>query len=352
METTIEPPRSGASDRATRARRALLGLATLAVAILLVRLGGFDLAAAEEVLARTGTKSFAALVPFAFLLVVEAAAWSLSLGVPLGPTMLGRLVQGRLAIEAISLTVPGSILASDGVAPLVFARSAGVPRSTAVAGVAVKKWGILLGHVLALGLAALVGGRFFTRVAADGSLGFEPRPAIGAASLILAIVCLVLTSQLSAGAAERIRTTLGRIPLASIRRLMDRAAAGTSRIDALASAFFGGPRRRIASLVLVSTGVWVAEALEVFVLLHLLGTAPDFADVLAMEALLTIVRSIAFFSPGGLGAQELAYLVLVPLLLGVPGTGIASGFVVLRRARDLLTIALGYASFTNRVVLR
>jgi len=331
-------------------QRLALGIVTLVAAALLARLGGFDLSAARTALSRVGAAAWFALVPFGLLLVVDATAWAISLGVGIRPVMLARLVQARLGIEAVSLTVPGSILVSDGIAPVVFGRSASIQMSTAVGGVAVKKWGIILGHVVVLAFASFVGGAFFDRVEADEGLRLSPRLAIGIACVVGLAACVWLSSLLTNGAAERLRRTLGRIPLQWSRRLTDRAVESAARTDTHAKAFFTGSRSRLVGLVVVSTFVWVAESVEVYVLFRILGASPAFVQVLAMEALLTIVRSVAFFSPGGLGAQELAYLTLIPPLLGHAGIELASGFVILRRFRDVVTIALGYLALANRVV--
>lgn len=331
-------------------RRVALGVALLAGAMALTALGGFDLEGARVSLLGSESSAWFALLPFALLLVIDATAWALALGVPADFLMLGRLVQARLGIEAVSLTVPGSILVADGVAPMVFSRSASVPVPVAIAAVGIKKWGIIVGHVAMLWLAALVGGSFFDRLDAQESFWFAPQLTLITAGFVTLGMCLWIGSLLSNGAAERLRSTVGRIQLAWTQRLMERAIAGAARTDAHAHLFFGGPRRRIGALMTVSALVWLAESFEVYVLFRILGASPSFAQVLAMEALLTVVRTLAFFSPGGLGAQEFAYLTLIPPLLGVPGAELASGFVVLRRLRDVATIALGYLSLATRVV--
>lgn len=328
--------------------RLLLSVALLVAALCLVALGGFDLEGARVTLGRAGSAAWFALVPFALLLVVDALAWAIALDVTPHARVLARLVQARLGIEAVSLTVPGSILVADGIAPVVFGRAAHIPVSAAVAGVAIKKWGIILGHVAVLLLAALVGERYFQRIDDAGGVSFAPVPTLVIASAAGVGVAAWMGMLFSHGAVERLRRSVARVPFVWVRSLMARAALGAARADTHAHAFFGGPRARVGALLVVSTLVWLAESLEVYVLFRILGASPSMADVLAMEALLTVVRSIAFFSPGGMGAQELAYLTLIPPLLGVEGTALASGFVVLRRLRDVVTIGLGYVSLAKQ----
>lgn len=329
--------------------RVVLSVALVVVAVALTVLGGFDLEGARATLGHAQSATWLALLPFALLLTVDATAWAVALDVRPTAGLLGRLIQARLGIEAVSLTVPGSILVADGIAPVVFGRASNLPVSAAVAGVAIKKWGIILGHVAVLWLAAAVGGSYFEHLAASEGVSFAPEPTLiisGAVALGMAAWLWVV---LSRGAVERLRRLLAHTPFGWMRSLMARAEAGAARADTHAHGFFGGSRARIGTLVTLSTLVWLVESLEVYVLFRILGADPSPADVLAMEALLTVVRTLAFFSPGGLGAQEFAYLALIPPLLGVEGAALASGFVVLRRLRDVVTIGLGYLSLATRV---
>jgi hypothetical protein len=65
---------------------------------------------------------------------------------------------------------------------------------------------------------------------------------------------------------------------------------------------------------------------------------------MAIEASASILRAVAFFAPAGVGVQDIGYLTL----LG--GTDpqaavIATGFVLVKRGREVLTMAIGYLAF-------
>ena len=85
-----------------------LGVVVALATVALSRLGGFDALAARDALVRTKSIVWLALVPFALLVLVDATAWALALGVTPRPAMLGRLVQSRLGLEAVSLTESAS----------------------------------------------------------------------------------------------------------------------------------------------------------------------------------------------------------------------------------------------------
>ena len=77
--------------------------------------------------------------------------------------------------------------------------------------------------------------------------------------------------------------------------------------------------------------------------------------VLAFEPVVVLLRYLVFFIPGGVGIQEIGYLVFFRAL-GLPApVEIALAFSLLKRLRELLWILLGYAVIAiteSRPVLR
>ena len=67
---------------------------------------------------------------------------------------------------------------------------------------------------------------------------------------------------------------------------------------------------------------------------YTLADVPSVGAVVAIEALIFAVRSIAFVVPGALGVQEGAYLLLAPLFGLDPEAAIALS--LLKRARDVV----------------
>ncbi|SLM43846.1 conserved membrane hypothetical protein [Nitrospira sp. ND1] len=96
---------------------------------------------------------------------------------------------------------------------------------------------------------------------------------------------------------------------------------------------------------LLSTGLfllgWLAEALEVFVMILCLGQPVTVLSALAIGALAVLIKGGTFFIPGSLGAQDAGNL----LLLTAFGYGDVTGitFALLRRFREFVWIAIGLA---------
>ena len=68
----------------------------------------------------------------------------------------------------------------------------------------------------------------------------------------------------------------------------------------------------------------------------------DYFVLQKFEAGLSLLRNLAFFAPGGLGVLDLGYMAYLGAL-GYPGAAtVGAAFVLLKRAKDLFWIAIGY----------
>ena len=101
-----------------------------------------------------------------------------------------------------------------------------------------------------------------------------------------------------------------------------------------------GGRRFLWSTGLFFLG-WLAEALEVFVMILCLGQPISILSAIAIGALSVFIKGGTFFIPGSLGAQDAGNL----LLLTAFGYGEVTGitFALLRRFREFVWIAVGLA---------
>jgi putative membrane protein len=117
-----------------------------------------------------------------------------------------------------------------------------------------------------------------------------------------------------------------------VARFLPGAAGQTSQV---VEAVDGAYRRpgRIAAAVALHLCAWVASALGVWVALRVVGVRIDVTAVLAIESLVSAVRSAAFFVPMGIGVQEASYAVLGSLFGFGPELFLAVS--LLKRARDL-----------------
>lgn len=94
-------------------------------------------------------------------------------------------------------------------------------------------------------------------------------------------------------------------------------------------------KRRFAILpsFLWNALAWLLSVASVWLALHLLGHPLPPLRVLALEALISVVRSGAFLVPGAVGVQEVGYVLLASVVGLDPGAAVALS--LLKRVRDV-----------------
>jgi putative membrane protein len=115
-------------------------------------------------------------------------------------------------------------------------------------------------------------------------------------------------------------------------RLLPGAVAHARAVGGALDAIYAS-RARVALSVALHLTAWVASAAGTYIAFRLIGVHIDLASVIAIESLVCAVRSAAVLVPNGLGVQEAAYALLVPLFGVAAPAGLAIS--LLKRARDI-----------------
>ena len=104
-----------------------------------------------------------------------------------------------------------------------------------------------------------------------------------------------------------------------------------------------GFARRYPSHLCISWGLhflgWALGTLEVLAIFYTVGIPISVREALAIEALASVVKALAFFIPGSLGVQDGGNVLLLTLF-GYPSS-FGLTFSLVRRMRELLWISLG-----------
>ena len=126
-------------------------------------------------------------------------------------------------------------------------------------------------------------------------------------------------------------SVLSRLP-ALLHRWQPQLAAGAARLDEELRAML-----RTSTPLALSAGLqllgMISGALEVWLALRLFGHPVDAATALILESLTLGIRSVAFFIPAGLGAQE-AGMVMFGHALGI-GPELSLGVSMVKRIREI-----------------
>ncbi len=312
------PPKSR-RHALTRARIGVALGALFGVLLAIGVVGWFGFAPVVSALSAIGWGGFALFVLYslACFAITGAAWWSLAVGEPV--RRLGTFTFGRLLRESASDILPfsaiGGVVAGargvilQGVAP---ARAYGSLAIDLTAEIVAQIGFLILGLAL---LSARLAGGVEARV-------FEACFAIAIGLAILLIISLVLAQRRGLGGLDR---------------LAERFAPSASRqvhgVRAVIDDLYARPFRVLASILLHGFG-WTASAFGSWIALRLMGVSISISAVIAIESLLSAVKSAAFAVPNAVGVQEAAYA-LIGQVFGLSGEmGVALS--LLRRAKDLV----------------
>lgn len=296
-----------------------------------------DLPAGAARLAATGPLVVVALLPLGALLALDALGWRL-LFAPASRLRVsfGQALAARLAGEAVA-SLPSAGLAAEAASAWYLWRRTGVPIGESIGTLAARRVLLAPGHGAMLATGALLA----------AGLPDVPSPLVAllaAAALGLLLAAVVGSRLLARGAPfARVHLALRRAPWAWLRA---RAAAGVPGLRLAdreaARTLVGSWRPRVASLACFAL-VFLTESIEAFVLLRLVGAEVSFAQVTAIEPLVSLLRALAFFAPLGLGVQELGYVALLHELAVPQAAAVAAAFVLFKRGREAASTALGWA---------
>jgi uncharacterized membrane protein YbhN (UPF0104 family) len=292
---------------ARRALRLALKIALAGVGIVLVAraFAGTDWHATFRVLSAAGPFAIVAFVPFGVALVLDSTGVMLVARARDVSLRAASALRIRVVCEAFHYGAPGGVVASEAAAVAMFVRACAVTPREAGALAAGRKELVMRAHALYLVLGALVGASAFTTLAR----AFHTH--VSLAWLACASASVPLAMSIALGHATR--------------RVL-------------------GPDRRAHSRALgtlVFLAAWLVEAAETAVIARLAGIPLSMSAVLAIECALSLARSAVAFVPGGLGVQDATYATLLGAL-GAPHES-AAAFVLLKRAKEVAWIAIGFA---------
>jgi len=277
------------------------------------------------------------------VVLCDALGWRRLIMTPGRRPPLLRLLEARVAAEGLGLSLPSGGVLAEGVAVVLARKLCGVPTGLAVASLAARRFFIFLSFGLALAASAVAGhsllGRISPRVIGRGGLGWV----VPAAAAFVLLAAFGLRAALLGGAlAGRMFRGLRALPVPPLRRWLERRTEAFSEVDRQVATALAGRRGGTALTTLCFLGIWLCEVGETWFILHLLGAGLSPRTVLSFEPLLTLTRGLAFFTPSGLGVQDLGYLAFIKGLGVKQAINVWGAFVVVKRGKEIFWIIIGY----------
>ncbi|MBX9609493.1 MAG: flippase-like domain-containing protein [Gammaproteobacteria bacterium] len=301
----------------------LLGIGLLGLVLLKT-----DLAALWAQVTQVGVLGMAAvLLVYALYFGADAVSWQLVLpAVGLDGRWAWRVFAVRMIGEAYNNITPTASLGGEPVKAWILKNHWGIPLRDAGASLVIAKTTSMFSLVLFVGIGVVM-----LLLREDLAERHKLLAAAGFAWIAMSAVVFYLMQhhRLSTWVARRLgRTRFG--------QRLERVLVAAEDIDRQFAAFYSGHRARLAGSFAFAMLNWILGVLEVWLILRFIGQPMSFSEVWMIECMVQLVRTLAFFIPAGLGAQEGAFLIGVGALSGVPSSGVAVALV--RRFRDVLWI--------------
>jgi glycosyltransferase 2 family protein len=272
------------------------------------------------------------LIPSIIMYAVEAYGWKVTLG-PLGKDVpFWRVFMIRTAGEVVNTTTPAGYVGGEPLKASLL-RKHHVPMEEAFTSVIIAKTTMTIAEIVFILLGISLGVWLLGGNDSSGQTVAAAVLSVGLLALGTAAFVFVQRQGLCIWLLESLRKIGVKIKYLESReeqlRSLDRAILG----------FYRHKRPAFCA----STGLfflgWMAEALEVYVILYVLGGPAMALSAISIAALSVFIKSSTFFIPGSLGTQDGGNLLLLKAFGYSDVTGIT--FALVRRFRELVWIGFG-----------
>lgn len=302
-----------------------------------------DFAASIRLISSIGYTSLLILIPYLFLHFFETVAWKWLIPKESGPVSLFGLFKIQMVSETVSMTLPAGVAVGEPLRPWLCRKFLSIPVPDGIASVAVRKlllgatqgFYTIIGSIAGFGMLQAVS----FRITGFEGLGYIM---IAAGVFMTLVFTLMLFLMTNGKAALNMHRILLKIPFRKVRDSLLRMEEGFAETDRKLQRVMSGGMRSLLPVIVMYVAAWMMLALESYLILKLLGIQVSFAQVLAFDTALTMLRVIFFFIPSGLGIQDLGYLAFFHAL-GLPDyLAYGGAFVMLRRLKEIVWYAAGY----------
>jgi uncharacterized protein (TIRG00374 family) len=272
------------------------------------------------------------LIPSFVMYALEAYGWKVVLGRSAQTVPFWRLMAIRTAGEVVNMTTPTAYLGGEPLKAYLLKRD-NVPISEGAASVVIAKTTMTIAEVFYILVGIALG---FWIVGVGSSAGQSVAAGLVSVGLLVCSIAGFIFIQ---------RRGLFASILSLVRKLRLRIGFLESQqehllsIDRTIQNYYSHHQRAFFASIGVYFFGWMAESMEVFIILHFLGGPTNLLSAFSIGALAVFIKGGSFFIPGSLGAQDGGNVLLLQAFGYSDVTGLT--FALLRRFRELVWIGIG-----------
>ncbi len=327
------PPRRAVRGSWRWVARSLPVIVVLTAAILLAP--AIDWVRVIALLREAGPKAVLLLIPYAVMLVLDAAAWRCLLPGE-APVTLLTCVRVRAASEAMGVALPLGGLGGDALAVWRLRGVRGLGSVPVIASLAARRVVLARAHGLAVCLASLI--------LLSGPASLRPLAWLAAGAGLAATGVSVLGVRIlrDGSALHWIKRAARRAPGLRLRRHLMRWTEALGGGAAEASLAHATRVQKLTKPTLLYLALFLVEAIETWSILALVGGGLHVLQVFSFDAPLSLLRAVVPLIPAGLGVQDAGYAAVL-VAWGLPGaSALAVALVLLKRGKELFYLVVGY----------
>jgi putative membrane protein len=272
------------------------------------------------------------LAPYFLVYILDTLGWYLAFGsyAAARPPFL-TLFRVRWAGESINNVIPSAYVGGEAL-KVYLLHKRGFSGMTASTSVVASKTCQVLAQVLFIGLGALAA---LIHLPADtGARAGMLLITLGAFGVVALLFLLQRQGMFSSLHALLARFSIRLQPL-------EKHQPNLRKLDDQIYAFYHHDRQRFFQTTAAFLMGWLADALEVYLVCHLLGFPLLWSQAIAIEAFISVAKAMGIFVPAALGVQE-SGVVLLFEIFGLP-TPLGAAYAIIRRGRDLFFVLVGGA---------
>ena len=267
----------------------------------------------------------------------DTVAWRSILHGPARSIPFFRLLMIHIAGESFYRFLPAGVIVGESVKVVLVKRYSSLGTPEIVSSLLLRKLFMGIAQSLYIGLAVLAGIILF------GSSMSGMMTAVGIAlSVTLLLLFGIMGYFLSMGRLGSVLFgLLQRIPVPALEHFLDTQKDSFLETDRMIKGSIAHRKKEGFIACLFFFFGWVTEMLETWAILFAVQAPVAFGFIMVLEPIVSMVRSIAFIVPAGIGVMDAGYSTAFQGIdVAASGTFIAA-FIIIKRLKELFWVIVG-----------
>ncbi len=267
----------------------------------------------------------------------DTVAWRFILHGPAGSIPFFRLLMIHIAGESFYRFLPAGVVVGESVKVVLVKRYSSLGTPEIVSSLLLRKLFMGIAQSLYIGLAVLAGIILF------GSSMSGMMTAVGIAlSVTLLLLFGIMGYFLSMGRLGSVLFgLLKRIPVPALEHFLDTQKDSFLETDRMIKGSIAHRKKEGFIACLFFFLGWVTEMLETWAILFAVQAPVTFGSIMVFEPIVSLVRSVAFIVPAGIGVMDAGYSAAFQGIdVAASGTFIAA-FIIIKRLKELFWVIVG-----------